>query len=62
MPKFKVKCYYEYMGCVEVEADTPQEAHEKGYIICHNMTTDDLHFLGYVSSEVEDEEGEITTF
>lgn len=30
MAKFKVNCYYTYCGCVEVEADTIEEAYEKG--------------------------------
>lgn len=60
MEKFKVNCYYTYCGCVEVEADTIEEAYEKGYDICSNMTTDDLYFCGYNGTgTVTDENGEI---
>lgn len=59
MAKFKVNCYYTYCGCVEVEADTIEEAYEKGYDICSNMTTDDLYFCGYTDGTVTDENDEI---
>lgn len=57
MAKFKVNCYYSYVGSVEVEADTIEEAYEKGYAECDKMETDDLSFVGYTDGEVIDSEG-----
>lgn len=62
MPKFKVNCYYSYVGIAEVEADNEQEAFDKGYAICDKMGTEQLHFVGYTDAEVTDENGEIQTF
>ena len=59
MAKFKVNCYYTYVGSVEVEADTIEEAYEKGYNYCTDMTTDDLSFCGYTDGTVTDENGEV---
>lgn len=60
MAKYKVHCYYEYVGVVEVEADSPEEAFEKGFPQCEEMKTEELSYTGYTSSEVIDEKGEIT--
>lgn len=57
MTKFKVNCYYTYVGSVEVEADTIEEAYDKGYAECDKMGTDDLSFVGYTDGEVIDQEG-----
>lgn len=59
MPKFRVHTYYEYVHTIEVEAETAQEACDKGYAIADKATTDDLQFCGYTSSEVIDENGEL---
>lgn len=59
MAKFKVKCYYTYVGSVEVEADTIEEAYDKGYAECTKMGTDDLSYVGYADGEVIDPDGEI---
>lgn len=57
MPKFKVNCYYTYVGTVEVEADTIEEAFDKGYNQCTDMATDELSYVGYTDAEVIDEDG-----
>jgi hypothetical protein len=59
MAKFKVNCYYTYVGSVEVEADSIEEAYDKGYKVCEEMGTDDLSFVGYTDGEVIDKDGEI---
>lgn len=62
MAKFKVNCYYQYVGSVEVEADTIEEAYNKGFEICDNMSTDELDYLNYIDGEVIDAEGKIHEF
>ena len=57
MAKFKVNCYYSYVGSVEVEADTIEEAYKKGYAECNKMGTDDLSYVDYTDGEVIDQEG-----
>lgn len=57
MAKYLVRCYYTYCGCVEVEADSVEEASEKGYEICDAMTTEELEFVGYTDMEVQDDTG-----
>ena len=57
MAKFKVNCYYTYVGSVEVEADTIEEAFNKGYAECDKMGTDGLSYVGYTDGEVIDSEG-----
>lgn len=57
MAKFKVNCYYTYVGSVEVEADTIEEAYDKGYAECDKMGTEDLSYVGYTDGEVLDSEG-----
>ena len=59
MAKFKVNCYYTYVGCAEVEANTIEEAYGKGYDICSDMTTDELYFCGFTDCTVTDENGEV---
>ena len=62
MAKFKVNCYYTYAGVAEVEADTEEEAFEKGYAICEKMCTDDLSYVGYTDATVVDENGFVHEF
>lgn len=57
MAKYKVKCYYTYVGSVEVEADSIDDAYDKGYDICDQMPTEDLDYVCYDVAEVIDEEG-----
>lgn len=62
MPKYKVKCYYQYVGSVEVEADSIEEAYDKGFEICDKMSTNELDYVDYMDAEVVDEKGEIHEF
>jgi hypothetical protein len=62
MPKFIVKCYYQYVGSVEVEADSIEEAYDKGFEICDKMSTKELDYVNYLDAEVIDEEGEVYEF
>lgn len=55
MAKFKVKTYYEYVAVAEVEAETAEEAAQKGYDIALEMKADELDFVGYTGLDVEDE-------
>lgn len=57
MAKFTVKCYYTYVGSVEVEAETLDEAFDKGYELCDKMLSDELDYVGYTDAEVIDEKG-----
>ena len=57
MAKYKVKCYYQYVGSVEVEADSVEEAREKGFAICDKMSTEDLDYVDYMDTEVIEEDG-----
>lgn len=57
MAKYIVRCYYQYVGRVVVEADSVEEAYNKGYDICDKMKTEELDFVDYIDAEVEDEEG-----
>lgn len=59
MPKFKVNCYYTYVGTVEVEAGSIEDAFDKGYNQCEDMATDELSYVGYTDAEVIDEDGVI---
>ena len=59
MKKFTVRCYYTYCAEVEVEANSIEEAKEIGYDICSEKTTDELNYVGYTDTEVQDETGEI---
>lgn len=55
MAKFKVNTYYEYVAVVEVEAETAEDAAQKGYDIALGMKADELDFVGYTGLEVKDE-------
>jgi hypothetical protein len=55
MAKFTVKCYYTYVGSVEVEAETLDEAFDKGYELCDKMSSEELDYVGYTDAEVIDE-------
>lgn len=57
MAKYIVRCYYQYVGRVEVEADSVEEAYNKGYAICDDMTTEELDYVDYMDGEVEEEDG-----
>lgn len=59
MAKFKVRCYYTYVGCVEVEAKNEEEAYVKGCDLCNGMSTEDLTYVGYTDCEVTNESGVI---
>lgn len=59
MAKFKVHCYYEFVGIVEVEADSIEDAFEKGFELCDGMSIEDLKYVGYTDAEVIDTDGEI---
>ena len=50
MAKYKVHCYYTYVGTVTVEADSEEAAYNKGLAMCDNMHTDELEFVGYSNS------------
>ncbi len=60
--KYIVRCYYQYVGRVEVEADSVEEAYNKGYDICDKMKTEELDYVDYIDSEVEEEDGFIHEF
>lgn len=60
MEKFLVRCYYTYCGTVEVEAESIEEAADKGYELCEKMTSEELEYVGYTDTEVQDSEGFIT--
>lgn len=62
MAKYKVYSYYTYRATAEVEADSPEEALEKGYNHNEGLHSDELDFTGYCNSEVIDEDGEIHEF
>lgn len=62
MAKYKVNCYYQFVGSVEVEADSLDEAFEKGFEICDKMESEDLTYVNYLDGEVMDSDGEIYEF
>ena len=59
MAKFIVKSYYTYVAVTEVEAETAEEALEKGYCENEGKFTDELEYIGYTDSEVMNENFEI---
>lgn len=62
MAKYIVKCYYEYVATVEVEADSYDEAYEKGFDMCDAMPTEALEYVGTLETEVFDEQYDMETF
>lgn len=62
MAKYIVRCYYEYVGKVVVEADSFEEAFDKGFDLCEKMATEDLYFCGGTTAEVQNENGGIEQF
>lgn len=62
MAKYRVRCFYTYCGSVEVEADSIEEARNKGHELCSEMTTDELEYIGYTDTEVEGEDDDIYQF
>ena len=59
MAKYKVMRYYEYRAMVEVEADTVEEALEKGIEEIGYMEQEDLDYIDTLDTEVIDENGDI---
>jgi hypothetical protein len=57
MAKYLVQCYYTYRGCAEVEADSVEEAADKGFEICDKMSSADLEYVDYTDLEVMDDDG-----
>ena len=57
MAKFKVNCYYTYVASVDVEAENEDEAFDKGFELCDQMSSEELDYVGYTDAEVIDEEG-----
>lgn len=57
MEKYLVRCYYTYCATVEVEADSVEDAADKGFELCEKMATDDLEYVGYTDTEVQDKDG-----
>ena len=62
MAKYIVRCYYEYVGRVEVDTDSVEDAFDKGYALCEEMTTEELFFCGGTTAEVQNENGGIEQF
>jgi hypothetical protein len=62
MAKYIVRCYYEYVGLVEVDADSFEDAFDKGYAICNKMSTEELYYCGGTTAEVQHENGGIEQF
>ena len=62
MAKYTVWCYYQYVGRVEVEADSFEEAFDKGFDLCEEMETSELDFVGAIDAEVQHENGGIEQF
>lgn len=62
MPKYLVKCYYTYCGVVEVDADSVEDAKDKGFELCDLMPTSELEYMGYTDMQVVDENGDIVDF
>lgn len=62
MAKYIVKCYYEYVATVEVEAGSYDEAYEKGFDMCDAMPSESLEYIGYINTEVFDEQYNMETF
>lgn len=62
MAKYEVRCYYCYVGTTIVEADSVEEAYEKGWDICDKMSTDDLQYVNFMDEEVIDEDGFVHEF
>lgn len=52
MARYKVNCYYTYVGSVVVEADSYEEAYDKGFKLCEDMHSEDLDFVGYSDARV----------
>jgi hypothetical protein len=59
MAKYKIMTYYEYRAMVEVEANTIEEALEKGSEKIGYMKREDLDYIDTLDTEVIDENGNI---
>ena len=62
MAKYRVLSYYQYVAISEVEADSVDEAFEKGFALNEDMTTDELRYVDYTDSEVISEDGALYNF
>lgn len=62
MAKYKVRCYYTYVGIAVVDADSFEDAFDKGFAICEEMSTSDLDYVGVEMAEVQDMNGAIEEF
>ena len=56
MPKYLVKSYFEYVGTIEVEADSPEEALKIGQKANLDKSSSEYEFVDYTNSEVWDSE------
>ena len=56
MGKYIVKSYFEYVGTIEVEADSPEEALKIGQKANLNKPSSKYEFVDYTNSEVWDSE------
>lgn len=59
MEKFKVNVYYKYAAYIEVDAESIEDAYDKGLAIADKMTKDKLEYVGHSEGDVViDSEGE----
>ena len=56
MGKYLVKTYFEYVGTIEVEADSAAEALKIGQQANLNKPSSEYEFVDYTNSEVWDSE------
>ena len=56
MAKYIVKTYFEYVGTIEVEADSPEEALKIGQTANLDKPSSEYEFVDYTNSEVWDSE------
>ena len=56
MAKYIVKSYFEYVGTIEVEADSPEEALKIGQKANLDKPSSEYEFVDYLNSEVWDNE------
>ena len=62
MAKFRVNVYYQYVGSVDIEAESFEDAFNKGFDLCEAMETSDLDFIGAIDAEVKQENGGMEVF
>ena len=56
MGKYLVKSYFEYVGTIEVEADSAEEALKIGQQANLDKSSSEYEFVDYTNSEVWDSE------